>query len=669
MEGHFLMAIGDDQLNQESVNTGGRREAGFQTMKARMKVDDGEVKKLAEGLKRVVSIVKSLTESFKEANKQAGVLTKTISGISGGGGGSGGVGRTDAGGVATNPDYISQGPSYAQRAGNWLKDGGGPDGGGRSRGAAMTDFAIQGIQAAHGAIQSRIEGAYPYMLTADRTGLLYRQMYGGTQLGYQSQYRQPLASRLLGPNGIEPLLGLQAATGINANQMAGSVEAMRVSQGFGISTSQAGGMINALAQPGSSNMMTLLTGMGLYGPGGRVNDPMAVMQNMIQRFGLTNEAMVAGAFQPGSMTRANLRRAGLPEDMQNMLLQYAQQNVNFREAGGRGFYDPSKQSDRQMLGVDDSFAMEEQRTRMTETVRQEKFYRRQVDNFAQLEKNTQGLIEKFQLLEDTLSGIVGAEISLKNKWWMRAGGSILKSVGGAFGIGDTEHLAQPGMDSGFSSSLRRMKNAADAEGVPLSLTSGVRSSVKQENLFRSRYTPNPDGDVSWNGQTWSINPGASPAAPPGRSLHETGHAADLGPKSSYGWIQANAARFGLRHGGSFGEPWHVAPAHVKNTGDVRGNAATAIRHVNSNSVSAPSSTPASVSTFGMTIPAAIDSMSFGGYTDIGDGESMGGGSVITISPTINLQGSGNTNTDAERLAQRVISIIETSSAIRALRRS
>ena len=44
------MAIGDDQLNQENVNTGGRRtDAGFQTMKARMKVDDGEVKKLAEG--------------------------------------------------------------------------------------------------------------------------------------------------------------------------------------------------------------------------------------------------------------------------------------------------------------------------------------------------------------------------------------------------------------------------------------------------------------------------------------------------------------------------------------------------------------------------------------------------------------------------------------------
>ena len=80
-------------------------------------------------------------------------------------------------------------------------------------------------------------------------------------------------------------------------------------------------MISALAQPGSSNMMTMMLGMGLYGPGGQQRNPMDVIRNTVRRMGLTNEEMVQGAFQPGSMTRANLRRTGLPEDMQNLVLQ------------------------------------------------------------------------------------------------------------------------------------------------------------------------------------------------------------------------------------------------------------------------------------------------------------------------------------------------------------
>jgi hypothetical protein len=52
----------------------------------------------------------------------------------------------------------------------------------------------------------------------------------------------------------------------------------------------------------------------------------------------------------------------------------------------------------------------------------------------------------------------------------------------------------------------------------------------------------------------------------------------------------------------------------------------------------------------------------------GDSEGYGS-SVITISPTINLTGSTNTAADADMLAKRVINLIETSEAIRALRRS
>ena len=41
------------------------------------------------------------------------------------------------------------------------------------------------------------------------------------------------------------------------------------------------------------------------------------------------------------------------------------------------------------------------------------------------------------------------------------------------------------------------------------------------------------------------------------SAHTRGLAADLGPRSQYGWIVANASRYGLSSGAKHGEPWHV----------------------------------------------------------------------------------------------------------------
>ena len=41
------------------------------------------------------------------------------------------------------------------------------------------------------------------------------------------------------------------------------------------------------------------------------------------------------------------------------------------------------------------------------------------------------------------------------------------------------------------------------------------------------------------------------------SAHTRGLAADLGPRSEYGWIVANAHKFGLKSGVGHGEPWHV----------------------------------------------------------------------------------------------------------------
>jgi hypothetical protein len=78
--------------------------------------------------------------------------------------------------------------------------------------------------------------------------------------------------------------------------------------------------------------------------------------------------------------------------------------------------------------------------------------------------------------------------------------------------------------------------AARAAGLTLSVTSGFRSDAEQARLFAAHRDP------KW-------------VAPPGRSLHRYGTELDLGPPSAYGWLAANAGRFGFVKRYSW-EPWH-----------------------------------------------------------------------------------------------------------------
>ena len=704
-----------DQDAQGDVSSG---KQSFARFKDRLKFDEDSLKKFTkvfEGftteLEKTDKRMKGLVQTARELK---GVFDKTKAPDMGGGG----AGKTDAGGVPSNGNFLKTGMQYGA-----MKMLGATGMGAASLAAGAVATGARALEAGWGYAGNRIKEQSGYMLTADRTGLLMRQMYGGTQLDYQSRWRQPLTSGLIGAEGVEQMMKLQTTMGINPTSMLRDVEAIRVASGFGYTTADATKMITALAQPGSSNLMTMMMGKGFWGPGGEARGVMPLVNNIINRMDLNNTDRITGALQPGSMTRANLSRMGLPEDMQDMVLQIAQQNVQFREMGGTGNYDPSNESHRRMLGIDDAYAMEEQRTRMAEVDRSETFYRRQIDNFAQLEKNTQGLIDKFKLLDEVLSPLIGWKANLQNKWWLRLAGKIP----GIPDLGDSEHLRDAGMNSGFAASLGKMKSAADEAGVPLSLTSGTRDSAKQEMLFRSRHTP--VGDVEWAGQTWRLNPGASPAAPPGRSLHEHGYAADLGPPESYDWIVANASRFGLRHGASFGEPWHVAPKDITSASQVTGrdtarvapsqpatlappptdlmNIIAGIENFQPGNLPTPNtpvkpqpsgSNPwlqhlASLSdagrgewatklgiarnptTRGMSTGNAISPPPMNSGTmqavdpatrGMGDG---GQGTSVTISPTINLNGSGNTAADADMLANRIIRMIETSEAVRTLRRS
>jgi soluble lytic murein transglycosylase-like protein len=82
----------------------------------------------------------------------------------------------------------------------------------------------------------------------------------------------------------------------------------------------------------------------------------------------------------------------------------------------------------------------------------------------------------------------------------------------------------------------RLAAAARRVGIPLLVNSAYRSDAEQARLFAAH--PDP----KW-------------VAPPGTSLHRCATELDLGPASAYGWLAANATRFGFLKRYPW-EPWH-----------------------------------------------------------------------------------------------------------------
>src|SRR5213078_1120726 len=82
----------------------------------------------------------------------------------------------------------------------------------------------------------------------------------------------------------------------------------------------------------------------------------------------------------------------------------------------------------------------------------------------------------------------------------------------------------------------RLAAAARSDGVRLIIVSAFRSNAEQAALFAAH--PDP----KW-------------VAPPGKSLHRLGTELDLGPPGAFGWLDANAGRYGFVRRYSW-EPWH-----------------------------------------------------------------------------------------------------------------
>jgi cell wall-associated NlpC family hydrolase len=602
-------------------------EKNLGDLRAKFKVDVDQMDKLANGIKSVKADFAYLKNNLGTINTELKKTLDYLREISGLGGltGTSSGGKAAAGAVklpmTVNGDR-ADGVSVSGTGSNTITNninfpamykepptgggGGVPAIGGKGMLAAR---GMQYLSTTIDAMNQRMDNNYARSLSADKLGVYYQQQQGISQTQYINM-RQEMTGQRLGYGGISTLLTMQAQTGLSASGNAAGFAGLRALSGYSIGTDQLAQQAATLAGPAANNRLTMMLGTGMYGLGGQQRSMDKVMQQIVQRTGLTNEGRLAGARQAGSNTRAMLMASGVPEDMIDQILDYANANIQYQKKTGKTtMYDPSKEQDRQVMGIEKSFATQAEETARVREGRDENYYKRQADNLAQMEENTQKVTKALGLLEERLSGIVGANISSRNSMFRKLTGYGMIAAGGLMTVGTLGGGAPLGLTlAGLGTNLLSTSPSGDpvtgdkTKGVnipfkngqipladlvnspefsPLNssfktrllkmfednpnvgLADGHRSEEDQKALFLSRYTESENGDVSWNGKRYRHVSGA-PVAPPGTSMHELGLAADL--TGDLDWVEKNAAKYGLKSfGGSHGEPWHVQPAELPKT--------------------------------------------------------------------------------------------------------
>jgi hypothetical protein len=146
------------------------------------------------------------------------------------------------------------------------------------------------------------------------------------------------------------------------------------------------------------------------------------------------------------------------------------------------------------------------------------------------------------------------------------GGGLASQASGGGYSGPLAYRQGKPMRPDVALAFDRMTVAAREEaGLFLEVTSGYRSDAEQARLFAAH--PDP----KW-------------VAPAGESLHRYATELDLGPPAAYGWLAANAPRFGFIKRYAW-EPWHFG--FTRNAGSssvgfgARGGDSTATRAVQS----------------------------------------------------------------------------------------
>jgi hypothetical protein len=472
-----------------------------------------------------------------------------------------------------------------------------------------------------GMMDNRIDRNVSYGANISRQLMYMQQITGQSQQQLMQQRMSLLGSR------VDPsaLMGFQARTGYAATpQFAQSVEGLRHLTGYSLSTNDVLGVTSSMMNPENVNRQLMMMGQSIYNPGGSQRDIFETVQSMSRSFGLSDAGVAATGRRAGSVTRQRMAESGVSDEMQELLFDYAQSQQQYTAAGGEGQYDPRLKEHREVLGgTDDTLAAQMEETDRKRMMREEKMFSSSMDAYVAMEKHQQKMVDLLTSMDGYLAAAYGARAQTRT--FMRPLGRALQLGGaaamaaapvtGGLGLvlgglavgvgsaisGDPEDTggSSPSVGSSITSSssaardseimvptwgkqasLAEIKNKASfkrlhptmqqrllammRENPNVGFGGGYRSGDSQKQMFLSRYrrTDEKTG-IYWDGSYWEHVRGAA-AAPPGRSMHEIGLAADLTGDTA--WVTRNAARFGLKNFATVNnEPWHVQPAELPNS--------------------------------------------------------------------------------------------------------
>jgi hypothetical protein len=147
-------------------------------------------------------------------------------------------------------------------------------------------------------------------------------------------------------------------------------------------------------------------------------------------------------------------------------------------------------------------------------------------------KGTKGTLGRFADADPVTSADAKAEVTLAAA---SGTGQPTMAEGGGY-AGPLAYRQGEPMRPDVAIAFDRLAAAARGAGVALVINSAYRSDSEQQRL-------------------WDANPDPRWVAPPGTSLHRCGTELDLGPSSAYGWLAANASRFGFTQRYAW-EAWH-----------------------------------------------------------------------------------------------------------------
>lgn len=595
------MADPDVEVGQSRI--GGKNAGTLASSRQQLSVDAQAISTLKRNLGSLADEAERLATALERASKAS----------SGVGGGSAGANKVEKG-FSKMPELAGQsdeGSAFARmRQGFNVALAAGRGGGGGIRagmagaGAAGAAGAVIGGVAMAGAAvlnysTGRLDRNEAYSLTLDQYNVQMQQLTGMSRVEVGQNMRQPLEAYRLGQGGINAFMGFQAQTGyFNLPQgYAQSVAGIRALSGYSLSTADVLSNQQQLMRPEVANRMFFMGGVNAFTAGGQLNDPIAMRSQIVDRMGLSNPAIARSALMPGSVTRMRLADLGLDEAMQTEIIQYGLAQNSFRAAGGQGMYDPGQAAHREMAGIEDNFATQREETARLQTARDEAQVRDTLGGRAQGERFEQG-VTRFMTAVDKFVNKIDNLVAGVRPFTRMAG--IGDGDAGAPSAAATPPSSKP-MSPDDSSrdheimvpsagrgsrriplaemrNSQRMRNLQPSlrdriirmmrENPNIGINSGYRDEAEQEALFYKQMeeTDAANSQVEHDGKYWRSKQGYAFTAPPGRSMHGVGLAADIfddGDGGSYEWIVANSARFGLNNwrakGWRHDEPWHVQP--------------------------------------------------------------------------------------------------------------